>query len=251
MSEVKRVKVGGVPVDAFSRKSLAERFLADAAHGRDTGPTLVFSMNGEGVHKYHTDADFRHYIDTADIVHADGMSIVKAGNRYTNAHFPERVATTDFFHDVANACVSGSRSMYLLGAKDEVVHMAAERVVQQYPGLNLVGFHHGYFADGSPEEEQIVEELNRLRPDVVFVALGRPRQEEWCIRMKGRLKGVIWLKTCGGLFDFLSGNSSRAPLWMQQAGLEWCYRMLREPRRLFWRYLVTNVYSLYCFRFKR
>lgn len=246
-----RVKIGGVPVDACDREQLAGRFVSASRRSDRIGPELVFSMNGEGVHKYHHDAEFRACIDAADIVHADGMSIVRAGNRFTDAVFPERVATTDFFHDVAKACVQHSLSLYFLGAKEDTVKLAVEKVKVLYPGINIVGYHHGYFESGSLEEEGVIDEINRLSPDVVFVGLGRPRQEIWCLRMKGRLCGVAWLKTCGGLFDFLSGKSSRAPQWMQDAGLEWVYRMLREPRRLFWRYFITNIYSLYCFRFKR
>lgn len=247
---VQRAIVGGVPVDAYDRKGLISRFLREV-ESKCAHPKLVFSMNGEGVHKYHTDSLFRECIDSADVVHADGMSVVKAGNKFTEAHFPERIATTDFFHDVAQACVSHSLTLYLLGANSDVLMLAVERVRSLYPGIQIVGYHHGYFQDGSQEESEVVDEINRLSPDVVFVGLGRPRQELWCLRMREKLHGVTWLKTCGGLFDFLSGNSSRAPQWMQDAGLEWMYRMLREPRRLFWRYLITNIYSLYCYRFKR
>ncbi len=245
-----RVTVGGVPVHAVSRDGLAARFRHDAQH-TPAQPRLVFSMNGEGVYRYHRQADFRAAIDAADLVHADGMSVVRAGNRYTEARFPERVATTDFFHDLAAACVADGLSMYLVGGQPEVLEAAVERIRAQYPGVDIAGWHHGYFADGSAEEQALLADLRARRPALVLVGLGRPRQELWCLRHRDALAGVAWLKTCGGLFDFLSGKATRAPLWMQRAGLEWLYRLAREPRRLFWRYCITNVYSLYCYRFVR
>lgn len=245
-----RVTVGGVPVDAAGRVALAEHFRADA--GRPPAhPRLVFSMNGEGVYRYHRERDFRAAIDAADIVHADGMSVVRAGNRYTQAHFPERVATTDFFHDLAAVCAAEGASMYLVGGREAALQKAVERIRTDYPEAPIAGWHHGYFADGSPEEAALIEDIRARRPALVLVGLGRPRQEQWCLRQRDALAGVAWLKTCGGLFDFLSGEATRAPVWMQQAGLEWLYRLAREPRRLFRRYLITNLYSLYCYRFRR
>jgi len=249
-STIARVAVGGVPVDAASRVDLAETFHADAADP-PARPRLVFSMNGEGVYRYHREPDFRAAIDAADIVHADGMSVVRAGNRHTDAHFPERVATTDFFHDLAAACAAHGHSLYLVGGRADALERAVAAIRAAYPDAPIAGWHHGYFADGSAEEAALLADLRAKRPALVLVGLGRPRQELWCLRHRDALTGVAWLKTCGGLFDFLSGDARRAPAWMQQAGLEWLYRLAREPRRLFRRYLVTNLYSLYCYRFRR
>lgn len=245
-----RVAVGGVPVDAAGRRELAQRFRADAAE-RPAVPRLVLSMNGEGVYRYHRQPDFRAAIDAADIVHADGMSVVRAGNRYSGAHFPERVATTDFFHDLAAACAADGLPMYLVGGRQDGLERAVAAIRRDYPRAPIAGWHHGYFADNSPEEEALIADIRRKAPAVVFVGLGRPRQERWCLRHREALAGVAWLKTCGGLFDFLSGDARRAPAWIQQAGLEWAYRLALEPRRLFWRYFITNIYSLYCYRFRR
>lgn len=247
---VVRIRVGGVPVDAASRAVLAGQFQADAASPPEC-PRLVVSINGEGVYRYHREDRFRAAIDAADIVHADGMSVVRAGNRYTDAHFPERVATTDFFQDLVTVCAAQNAPMYLVGGREAALKKAVERIRADYPEVPIAGWHHGYFADGSGEEVALIEEIRALRPALVLVGLGRPRQELWCRRWQRELAGVAWLKTCGGLFDFLSGEATRAPLWMQHAGLEWLYRLAREPRRLFWRYLVTNLYALYCYRFRR
>ncbi len=232
-----------MPVDALDRAGMVARFRADRVAGG--AARVVLSLNGEGVWYYHRDPAFREALDAADIVHADGMSVVRAGNRYTSAHFPERVATTDLYHDLAAACARDGASVFFLGGRADTVERAAARARAAEPDLTIAGWHHGYFADGSAEEADVVARIRELAPAIVFVGLGRPRQERWCLRWRDPLAGVTWLKTCGGLFDFLAGDAARAPRWMQDRGLEWLYRAAREPRRLAWRYLVTNAYSLY------
>lgn len=239
--------VGGVSVQGFSRASFAKQLLRDAS-AKLARPLLVFSMNGEGISKFHTDPVFRAAIEAADYVHADGASVVRAGNQFNGAKsFPERVATTDAFHDAALLAERCGLTFYFLGARQTANSQAVEAARRLYPGLRILGAHHGYFRDNSEEELNVLEEIARLKPDVVWVALGRPRQELWCLRHRDQLRGVAWLKTCGGLFDFLSGRAHRAPQFMIDAGFEWLYRLLREPRRLFWRYLVTNVHSIYLY----
>ena len=246
-----RTMVGGVPVDAYSRSALANKLYLDSLDKSSPLPKLVFSMNGEGVYYFHKNDGFKACVLSADVVHADGMSVIKAGNKFTNTHFPERVATTDLFHDLARVCSEQGLSVFFLGGRESVVMKAYENVKKEYPELKLAGYHHGYFSSGSDDEKYLLEMLSTIKPHIVFVGLGRPRQEQWCIENRHRLSGITWLKTCGGLFDFLSGNSPRAPRWMIDSGLEWLYRLMKEPRRLFWRYLITNIYSLYCYRFKR
>lgn len=247
-----RTKVGGVPVDNVSRSGLVAQLMEDfEANAYCRPPRLVFSMNGEGVYKYCKDKRFRELIDKADIVHADGMSIVKAGNRLTNVEFKERVATTDLFHDLASCSVENKLKIYLVGGEEETTRKAIENIKKLYPRLNVVGHHHGFFKPASEEEELLIKDILFKNTDLVFVGLGRPKQEEWCARMQDKLIGVTWLKTCGGLFDFLSGKSRRAPKWMIDSGFEWLYRLALEPRRLFLRYFLTNSYCLYRFYLKK
>lgn len=248
--QARRVKVGGVPVDAIDRAGMCATLLRDVQTPPER-PKLVFSMNGEGVYLYHRNFRFRRAIDQADLVHADGMSVVRAGNRGGKAAFAERVATTDLFHDIARSCEQAGITLFFVGCHSDVLERAARNVREQYPGLQLLGTHHGYFERDSAEEQALLERLRALQPDVIFVGFGRVAQEDWCLHVRDRLAGTTWLKTCGGMFPFLANDVPRAPRWMQRACLEWLYRLCREPRRLFWRYLVTNVYSLYCYWFRR
>ena len=242
-----QVLVGGIPVVRYSRTGLAEAMVADwerqKARSFTEPPRAVLSANGHSISMFARDPGFRALIDAADMVHADGMSVVTASRLLAPPGIPERCATTDFFHDAAEKAAASGMSFYLLGASAEVIEQAVAVIRRQYPSLALAGYRDGFFTDA--DLDAVVTEILAVRPDVLWVGVGRPRQERLAIELRDRLTGVTWIKTCGGLFDFLSGRASRAPDWMQRFGLEWLYRMGREPRRLFWRYAVTNPHAIY------
>ncbi|HJW41527.1 MAG TPA: WecB/TagA/CpsF family glycosyltransferase, partial [Rhizomicrobium sp.] len=118
----------------------------------------------------------------------------------------------------------------------------AEILRSRYPGLKIAGRRNGYF--GRDEEAALCEEINRSGADIVFVGLGVPLEYAFCARNKRRLHAG-WMVTCGGCYNFVTGAYRRAPQWMQKYSLEWLYRMVREPRRLFWRYAVTNPAAIF------
>lgn len=111
-----------------------------------------------------------------------------------------------------------------------------------YPGLALAGSRHGFF--GPHEEEAVLDAIEAARPDILWISMGVPREQRFALRARARLRGVGLIKTSGGLFDFLSGERSREPGWVQRAWLEWLYRLALEPRRLFRRYALTNPHAL-------
>lgn len=218
----------------------------DVLAGRDgeaRPARLVFSSNGQGISLAAASRPFAEAMACADLIHADGMSVVLASRLLTTSPLPERVATTDFFHDAARAAQRADISFYFLGGAEEENAGACATVARLYPGLKIAGRHHGYF--GTAEDARICEAIVASRTDVLWVGLGRPKQEFWSLANRERLRGVGWIKTCGGLYGFLSGRSRRAPAWMQRAGLEWAFRGLQEPSRLGWRYLVTNPHALW------
>jgi exopolysaccharide biosynthesis WecB/TagA/CpsF family protein len=171
------------------------------------------------------------------------MPLVFASRLRCRMTLPERVATTDLFHDVARLAVERRASFYLLGGTPEVVRRTERNVRNLYPDLLIAGARDGYF--GPEDEDEVVAEINAARPDVLWIAMGVPREQAFVVRNLDRLTGVGVIKTSGGLFDFLSGERSRAPAWMQAAGLEWLYRTWLEPRRLLVRYALTNPHALY------
>jgi exopolysaccharide biosynthesis WecB/TagA/CpsF family protein len=238
------VVVGGLKTAAVSRQELAFIMVRDclfARRDKHSSPKLVFSSNGNCVARAALDEDFRALLEGADILHADGLPIVAAARLLTRTPIPERCATTDFIHDAADAAIETGLRFFLLGATEEVNKAAAEALLRDHPGLQIVGRRHGYF---SPDEEvEICAEINRTGADVVWVGLGVPFEQEFAARNKDALRAG-WIVTCGGCFNFACGDYVRAPQWMQAAGLEWLHRVWREPRRLFWRYAITNPVAL-------
>jgi len=238
-------RIGGIPVARLTRAEWAEHLVEEALARRGSGrvPAFYTSLNGQVLSLYYHISRVRAAIDMAEGIDADGMSVVFASRLLTNDPIAERCATTDLFHDVA--CLAEQRrvSFFLLGGSLASNKAAAETAVRLYPELKVVGRHHGYYR---PEEEPaIVEAINALAPDILWIGFGALQQYEFVLRNRERLAGVGVLRTCGGLFDFLSGKNRRAPLWMQKFGLEWLFRTFLEPRRLAWRYFVTNPHAIY------
>ncbi len=240
------VTVGGLKTAILTRQGLAEIMVRDCLRAREVGeawrPRLVFSSNGQGIVLAARDPDFAKAMAQADIVHADGMSVVFASRLLGADALPERIATTDFIFDACDAAERHGLSFYFLGGREEDNLRAVEWVKSWYPRVKIAGRHHGYFSD--TEIDRIIEGIAAAKPDVLWVGLGKPRQEYFALRLRDRLPGLGWIKTCGGMFDYYSGRSARAPLWMQKSGLEWVFRALQEPR-LAWRYLTTNLAAAY------
>lgn len=132
---------------------------------------------------------------------------------------------------------------FFLGARPGVAARAAQHLRYRFPGLEIAGTRSGYFDDA--DLPAICRTIRAARTDVLWLGLGSGRQERVALECRDRLGGLGWIRTCGGLFDHYGGGVSRAPSWMQAAGLEWLYRAAREPLRLGWRYMVTNPVAVY------
>jgi len=239
----REVTVGGIRTACVSRKQLTQLMVGDclAARSYERKPRLVFASNGHAIAMAATDARFRRQFDAATLIHADGQPVVLASKALATP-IPERSATTDFIHDAAAAARDSGLRFFLLGATEQVNADCAEKLTRDYAGLTIAGRRNGYFR--IDEEEEICDAINASGADVLWVGLGVPLEYEFCIRNKHRLKAG-WVVTAGGCFNFVTGEYRRAPGWMQAAGLEWLYRLWREPKRLFWRYAVTNPRALF------
>lgn len=240
----REVLVGGLRTACVSREQLASLMVGDclAARGGARRPKLVFASNGHAIAMAATDARFRGQFAAANLIHADGQPVVFASKLMTKAPIPERSATTDFIHDAARAASEHGLRFYLLGATEDANARCAGALRETYPKLAIAGRRDGFFS--TDEEAEICDRINASKADVLWVGLGVPLEYEFCVRNRDRLK-VGWIVTSGGCFNFVTGDYARAPHWMQAAGLEWLHRLAREPRRLFWRYAVTNPLALF------
>lgn len=239
------VMLGGIRTACLSRSAFTRMMLTDCLAARETDqnhPKLVFAVNGHTIALAAKDEKFRRIFQRADIVHADGQAGVFASRLLTGSPIPERSATTDFIHDAAKAAVEHGLRFFMLGATEEANEKAVRVLRETYPGLQIVGRRHGYFS--ILDEDDICDEINLAQPDVIWAGLSVPLEYEFAVRNRNRLKAG-WLITCGGCFHYVSGDYIRAPRWMQAAGLEWLHRIWREPKRLFWRYAVTNPLAFF------
>jgi len=241
---VREVIVGGAKIACLTRAELSDLMVSQCLTRRtrkNGKPKLVFAANGHAISMMAMNAEFRRYNDVADIIHADGQPIVFA-SRLTRTPIPERSATTDFFHDAAAAARAHGLRMFVLGGKEEINARCVSMMQSRYPGLQIVGRHHGYFE--REEEAALCESINASGADIVWVGLGVPFEHAFCVRNRDKLRAG-WLVTAGGCFNYVTGDYARAPAWMQHVGLEWMHRLWREPRRLFLRYAITNPHALY------
>jgi len=244
LAEMPRIVLGGIPIAVVTRSQAARQML-DASRSalRGIRPLYLTSSNGEVIAQASGDEAIARLFLAADQIVADGQPLVIASRFLCRQPLPERVATTDLFHDVARLAVRSGHSFYFLGATQEENRKAVERVRQAYPGLRIAGNSHGFLSGA--ELERTLAEINALAPDILWLALGVPREQEFIAAHSDKLRQVGVIKTSGGLFNFLSGTNRRAPAWVQRAGFEWAFRVLLEPKRLFWRYLITNPQSAY------
>jgi exopolysaccharide biosynthesis WecB/TagA/CpsF family protein len=170
------------------------------------------------------------------------MSVVFASRLATDAPLPERVATTDWFHAAARTASRHGMRFYFLGATEEMNQRAIARVRARYPYLQIAGSRDGYFDRARIRD--VAAQIAATKPDVLWIGVGNPEQLLLAHSFKQLIPGLTWIRTCGGLFDFLSGMRSRAPKALQAVGMEWAYRMALEPQRLGWRYATTNVTAM-------
>jgi exopolysaccharide biosynthesis WecB/TagA/CpsF family protein len=236
------VVVGGLKTACVGREHMSAMMVDDcfAVRRGQRAPKLVFASNGHAIAFAATNARFRELFEAADIIHADGQPVVM-GSRLAGAPIPERTATTDFIHDACIAAQASGLSIFLLGATEDVNDRCEQTLKAQYPGLKIAGRRNGYFK--RDDEAAICNQINASGADILFVGLSVPFEYEFCVRNKARLDAG-WVVTCGGCYNFVTGDYKRAPQWMQNYSLEWLYRLAREPKRLFWRYAVTNPLAM-------
>lgn len=182
-----------------------------------------------------TDKVLADSVKACDMINIDGMGVV-LGARFCGHKVTERVAGVDLFHNLLAMSAKRDFPVFLLGATEDVVTKTADKVQSLYPQLNLAGFHHGYFWD---DEEAVVQMIKDSGAKLLFVAITSPKKENFINKWQDKL-GVDFVMGVGGTFDVVAGKVKRAPVWMQNYGLEWLYRIIQEPGRMWKRYLVTN-----------
>ena len=183
------------------------------------------------------DLQLRESVNQSDLINADGQSVVWA-SRILGKPLKERVAGIDLMENLVKLSYGKGYKIFFLGAKDEVVKGVVDHYSKKFSPDIIAGYRNGYF--DKDEERQIARQISSSQANILFVAISSPKKENFLYENKGLLGNVNFIMGVGGSFDVVSGKIKRAPKWMQSWGLEWFYRLIQEPRRMFKRYLVGN-----------
>lgn len=233
----KLIIILGVPIDDLNMDQALDRVEEFVRIGRTSGKVhQIATVNADFVVKAMKDPELRYLLQESDMATADGMPLVW-GARLLGVNLEDRVAGADMVPALAARCAQKGYSMYFLGAAPGVAVRAAEILQERYPGLKVAGVQSPPYTSVIDMDPGVLDEIKAAKPDILLVAFGNPKQEKW-IGMYGRELGVPVMIGIGGTLDFIAGNTKRAPEWMQRTGLEWSYRLIQEPRRLWKRYAV-------------
>lgn len=229
-----RIEMMGCQIDNLSMEETLQTIEGFIHSGK---PHQHVVVNVDKLVKASRDEELRRIINECALINVDGMPVVWA-SRLLGKGLKERVAGVDLFEALMKRSAEKGWRVFLLGAKEDVVSGVKTLYEKKYSGLTVAGYRNGYWM---PEEEAgVVEQIKEARADLLFVAISSPKKEHFLGRYQAEMK-IPFAMGVGGTFDVAVGKVKRAPVWMQNAGLEWFYRFLQEPRRMFKRYFVDDM----------
>lgn len=232
------VDVLGVKVGALDRHALVET-VRELILRRTRG--WISYVNIDAVNQAIAAPWLREFINASLITYCDGMGVL-LGAKMLGRHIPERITLADCMDELCEMLEKQNARVFLLGGSNETVRKTVEAIGRRFPGLSICGYSHGFFDLSNGVDIQ--RKINSVKPDIVFVGMGMPRQEAWIRKnWKNLDAGLFW--SAGALFEFLAGSRRRCPDWMAKSGFEWLFRLAQEPRRLWRRYIVGNPQFLF------
>jgi N-acetylglucosaminyldiphosphoundecaprenol N-acetyl-beta-D-mannosaminyltransferase len=230
-----RITMMGCQIDNLSMEDTLARIEGFIGSGR---PHQHVVVNVDKLVKASRDEQLRRIINECALINADGMPVVWA-SRLLGKPLKERVAGVDLFEALMGRAAGKGWRVFLLGAREEVVTAVRDTYLRKYPQLAIAGWRNGYW-NGEQEEAAVVEQIRASGADLLFVAISSPKKEQFLGRYQAAMQ-IPFAMGVGGTFDVAIGKVKRAPLWMQKAGLEWFFRFLQEPRRMFRRYFIDDM----------
>lgn len=241
---LREVKIIDCKVSNYNLIELLEAIYNEVNGEIKKFPSIMLSANIHGFNQVQKYDWLKKLNNEAELVRNDSAGISLAG-KILGTPIKGRMTWADFGWDLAAFCENENLSMYFLGNKEGIAEKAKNRLKEKHPNLNIVGTHHGFFKKDGKENDKVIERINELSPDILIVGFGMPLQEKWILENREKLN-VGLIMTGGNCFTFLAGEESRAPRWMHENGLEWLYRFIKEPVRMFGRYIMGN--PLFMFR---
>ncbi|WP_404356675.1 WecB/TagA/CpsF family glycosyltransferase [Methylotuvimicrobium sp. KM1] len=223
---VDRVEVLGVPVDCVDMQGALDAVDVMINSGK---PNTIIALNPEKVIKAQSDSKLLGWLRNASLIIPDGIGVVVAARKLNQVNI-SRVPGSELMPKICERSVSKGYKLFLYGASQETIQKAVDRLTERYPGIQIVGFQNGYL----PEEQMpdLINLINQSQAQILFVALGSPRQELWMDNYLGKLHNIRVCQGVGGTFDVIAGTVKRAPKFFIDIHCEWLYRLLSQPSRL-------------------
>jgi N-acetylglucosaminyldiphosphoundecaprenol N-acetyl-beta-D-mannosaminyltransferase len=235
----KKITLFNTPISAYTLKETVNVIDQAIQNGKQLHHIAV---NVAKIVNMQKDKELYKSVVSADIINADGLPLVWV-SRWFGQALPERVTGVDLMHNLVELAAAKNYKIYFFGAKEDVVSKVVNTYSKQYSPEIIAGYRNGYFK--KEDEANIASEIASSGANILFVAISSPTKELFLYNFKEQLKNVNFVMGVGGSFDVIAGKVKRAPLWMQKAGLEWFYRIIQEPGRMWKRYLVTNSLFVY------
>lgn len=227
MKKLKNEKLLSIKICASPQRDILKEILRRIKNGEKT---VVFTPNSQILLAAQKSSKNRKMLNSSTINLPDGIGVILA-SKLQGGKIKKRISGIDLAEKLLQIAEKKGYQVFLLGAKDGVAKKAKDELKKRYQKLNICGTHHGYFGKTSAENKRVIDLINASRPDLLFVCLGSPAQEEWITQNKKELPSVKLFIGLGGSLDVWSGSLNRSPVLLQALGLEWLYRTVKEPRR--------------------
>jgi N-acetylglucosaminyldiphosphoundecaprenol N-acetyl-beta-D-mannosaminyltransferase len=241
---MRQLDILGIKITSATVAEIHDQLDRIVASGK---PGIILSANAHAVNLARTRPWLARFFKQADIVHVDGGSIRLAA-RLWGHRIPERITWADWGWKLAGHFAAARYKLFLLGGPEGLAREAARGLLGAHPDLRVVGTHHGYFNKHDAENAAVVRAINEARPDIVWIGMGMPLQEQWLCDNHLKLHAKVFF-VCGSAFKYMAGIRTRCPKWMQDHCLEWLWMLFEEPRRGLVRYLVGNpLFVLFALR---
>ena len=234
-----RLKILNTEIDNFSMSETMGLIVKTIEAKKQIHHVVV---NAGKIVSMQTDMKLRESVNKCDLINADGQAVVWA-SKILKKPIKERVAGIDLMENLVELSYKNNYKIFFLGAKEEIVKTVTQKYADKYSEDIIAGYRNGYFS--KDEEPKIAQQISDSNADILFVAISSPTKEIFLYENKNLLKNVHFIMGVGGSFDVVAGKIKRAPMWMQKLGLEWSYRVIQEPKRMWKRYLVGNSKFIY------
>ena len=233
-----KIKILGINIDNITLDE-AGNITKELIENSNKTCKMVVAPNTEFIMMAQKDEEFFKVLNKADLATPDSVGVM-IGGKLQKKPFKERIPGQSYFRKVLEVGEKEEWTFYLLGGKEGVAQKAAENIKKIYPNIKIVGCHEGFFEKDA--EDDVIKQINELRPNVLFVAMGAPIQEKWINKYQNKLK-VDLAAGQGGTFDYEAGNIKRAPVVFQKLGIEWLWRLILQPTRIC-RMVVLPIYLI-------